>query len=143
MKRLVNKEKGQSIVEMALVLPILILLLLCIMEGGRIFAGYVEMESSARDATRYASINTTKTSDDVKAYLKSRLTMLDSTKLDGTNSDGSAPFAFSRITTGSGSNVEHQVTVTVKYSLDIITPIIRDIIGDPFYIQVSMSMRSE
>jgi Flp pilus assembly protein TadG len=137
MKKFFQDISGQSLVEMALVLPILILLLLCIVEGGRIFAGYLELESAARDGARYASINTSKSGTEVETYIKTRLTLLDGSKLLGN------PTILSRTSTGSGANEERQVEVRLKYPLDIMTPVIRDILNDPFYLQVSIAMRSE
>lgn len=148
MNKLMQCQKGQSMVELALVLPVLILLLLCIMEGGRILAGYLELESAARDGARYASINTTVPNSDVKNYIKTRLTLLDGTKLDGTNGDGSnADGSWNceviRSSIGSGTSEEKQVEVSLRYPLNIITPIIRDILNDPFYLQTKIVMRSE
>ena len=55
MKRLMRNQKGQAVVELAIVLPILILLFMAILEGGRIFTGYIELQTAARDGARYAS----------------------------------------------------------------------------------------
>ena len=49
-----NKGKGQGLVEFALILPILLMLLLGIVEGGRIIWAYVTVQNAAREATRYA-----------------------------------------------------------------------------------------
>lgn len=49
-----KKVKGQSLVEFALVLPILLMLLLGIIEGGRIIWAYVTVQNTAREAARYA-----------------------------------------------------------------------------------------
>ena len=51
-----RKEKGQSFVEFALVLPILILLVLGIIQFGIIFYGQVTITSAAREAARMASV---------------------------------------------------------------------------------------
>lgn len=56
---LIRSERAQSIVEFALVIPVLAFLLLGIMEGGRIFSSYVELQHVARDGARYASMNCT------------------------------------------------------------------------------------
>ena len=49
-----NKTRGQSLVEFALILPILLLLLLGIIEGGRIIWAYITVQNAAREAARYA-----------------------------------------------------------------------------------------
>ena len=49
-----NRANGQSMVEMALILPILILLLLGIFEGGHIIQSYISLQNASRQAARYA-----------------------------------------------------------------------------------------
>ncbi len=49
-----NREKGQGLTEFALILPILLLLLLGIIEGGRIIWAYITVQNAAREAARYA-----------------------------------------------------------------------------------------
>ena len=49
-----EKTRGQSLVEFALILPILLLLLLGIIEGARIIWAYITVQNAAREATRYA-----------------------------------------------------------------------------------------
>ncbi|MHA7178745.1 TadE/TadG family type IV pilus assembly protein [Arthrobacter sp. MDB2-24] len=53
----VNKERGAAAVEMALVLPVLILLLLGIMEFGRAFNAQVTLTNAAREGVRVMSIS--------------------------------------------------------------------------------------
>ncbi|MFC1975648.1 TadE/TadG family type IV pilus assembly protein [Chloroflexota bacterium] len=48
------KQKGQSLVEFALILPLLLMLLLGIIEGGRIIWAYITVQNAAREAARYA-----------------------------------------------------------------------------------------
>jgi Flp pilus assembly protein TadG len=48
------KERGQTLAEFALVLPVLFLLAFGIVEMGRLFHAYVTVQHSAREATRYA-----------------------------------------------------------------------------------------
>ena len=49
-----TKTKGQSLVEFALILPILLLLILGIIEGARIIWAYITVQNAAREAARYA-----------------------------------------------------------------------------------------
>lgn len=49
-----RKTKGQSLVEFALILPILLLLILGIIEGARIIWAYITVQNAAREAARYA-----------------------------------------------------------------------------------------
>ena len=52
--RVQKKEFGQSLVEFALILPILLLLLLGIFEGGRIIQSYISAQNASRQAARFA-----------------------------------------------------------------------------------------
>jgi Flp pilus assembly protein TadG len=56
MKKLRN-EKGAAAVEFALVVPILLLLLLGIVEFGRIYNAQMQLTAAARDGARVMSIN--------------------------------------------------------------------------------------
>lgn len=56
MKKLRN-EKGAAAVEFALVVPILLLLLLGIVEFGRIYNAQMQLTAAARDGARIMSIN--------------------------------------------------------------------------------------
>lgn len=51
-----KNEKGQSIVEFALVLPVLILILVGIIEFGWLFNGKITLTSAAREGARVAAI---------------------------------------------------------------------------------------
>jgi hypothetical protein len=48
------RRRGQSLVELALLLPLLILLLSVVVEGGLAFNAWVRVNTAARDATRFA-----------------------------------------------------------------------------------------
>lgn len=52
-----NKERGQSLVEMALSLSLLILILAGVVDIGRAYYIYVALEDSAGEAATYLSIN--------------------------------------------------------------------------------------
>ncbi len=54
-----EKEKGQALVEMALVLPILLLLLFGIIEFGRIFSAGLVVNLGAREGARLGAIGAT------------------------------------------------------------------------------------
>jgi hypothetical protein len=48
------REKGQTLVEFALILPILLLVIFVIIESGRIFQAYITVQHAAREGARYA-----------------------------------------------------------------------------------------
>lgn len=57
-------EKGQTIVEFALVLPVFMLFFMGIIYMGMLFSDYLTLSEIARDSTRYAAVTIT---DDMNA----------------------------------------------------------------------------
>lgn len=125
-----KSQKGQAIVEMALVLPILLLIVFGIMEFGRVFNAYLVITNASREGARQGVVGGTDTqiTDSVKAAAGT----LDLSKLTVTIN----PTATSRVRGA-------QLTVQVGYSVKIYTPIISNIIGDPFPINAQTVMRVE
>ncbi len=56
-KRLTQSERGQSLVEIALSLPLLLLLLSGLLDLGRVYFVYVALEDGAGEGALYLSIN--------------------------------------------------------------------------------------
>lgn len=136
-KDFLKNEKGQSVVELALILPVLIFLLLAIMEGGRIFAGYLELQHAARDGARYAAIHSaddeTIFQSETLSRIKSRVSLLDPAKFSEAGN-----FALTR----AGSD-EIEVAVKLKYPMQIVTPVISTITGNTVTLETYMVMRGE
>jgi len=142
-RRLVRSQKGQGIVELALLLPVVTLLLLGIMEGGRIFSSYIELENVAREGARYAAVNCTSISvrdDQVQGWVSSTLTPWLETRLS-TLQVSSLVVSFTR--TVSADLTEVWVELSVTYPLEITTPIISTMTGNPFNLQSKMVMKGE
>lgn len=55
-RRSARNEEGQSLVEMALALPILLLILLGIIQFGFVFSGQIALTGAAREGARLAAI---------------------------------------------------------------------------------------
>jgi Flp pilus assembly protein TadG len=143
LRRLVRSQKGQGIVELALLLPVVTLLLLGIMEGGRIFSSYIELENVAREGARYAAVNCTSISvrdDQVQGWVSSTLTPWLETRLS-TLQVSSLVVSFTR--TVSADLTEVWVELSVTYPLEITTPIISTMTGNPFNLQSKMVMKGE
>ncbi|MEW5959564.1 MAG: TadE/TadG family type IV pilus assembly protein, partial [Chloroflexota bacterium] len=51
---MLKKNRGQGLTEFALILPVLLLLLLGIIEAGRVIWAYITVQTAAREAARYA-----------------------------------------------------------------------------------------
>lgn len=59
LQRLHKEEKGQSLVELALVLPFLLLILLGIIQFGFVLSGQITVTSAAREGARLAATGAT------------------------------------------------------------------------------------
>ncbi|MEO0563730.1 MAG: TadE family protein [Chloroflexota bacterium] len=55
--RNLTRRKGQTLVEFAITLPVLLVLMFGIVEFGRIFQSWVSIQNAARESARYASTN--------------------------------------------------------------------------------------
>ena len=64
-----RKERGQSLVEFALVLPLLILILLGIFDLGRVYNTYIVITNAARNGAYYGSMHSTDTTGIVQRVL--------------------------------------------------------------------------
>jgi Flp pilus assembly protein TadG len=111
---LMKSEKGQSLVEFALVVPLLALLLFGIIDFGRIFHVYLTLDHAGREAARAASIG----KDD---------TTVKSTAVNDATSIG---LTSGRVDVSPGTRTSGtDVTITITYPIDFLTPIIGDIVG--------------
>src|SRR5215213_9011467 len=54
-----RRSPGQSLVEFALILPILLLLTMAALDFGRLYLGYINLQNMARVASNFAAINST------------------------------------------------------------------------------------
>ncbi|MFC4799980.1 TadE/TadG family type IV pilus assembly protein [Neobacillus sp. GCM10023253] len=110
-----KSEKGQSLVEFALILPLLVLMLFGIIDFARIFHAYLTIDHAGREAARAASIG----KDDT--YIKQKAVDNGvSINLKDTNIAISPTGAKK-----SGDNV----TITINYPINFLTPLISNIVG--------------
>ncbi len=128
-----RNQRGQAIVEMALVLPILIMLIFGIVEFGRILNTYMEVTNLSREGARAGAVG--KTDSQIISTVQNSAAGLglDTTILTVTPQ----PSSYSPRVRGSS------VTVQVTYPVDIIAPLIGTIIGDPYPVTSQTTMRVE
>lgn len=138
MKKFISDNKGNVVVEMAMVLPVFILLVLAIMEFGRVFSGYIELQNSARDLVRYAAVNDSmKTIEDAQDWIRdNRIVLLK-------NKEKLIVTSFSRPETTVNGQKHKWVKLDVIYDMEILTPVIQEILGNPYRLRAHMGMRSE
>jgi Flp pilus assembly protein TadG len=121
--------RGQSLVEFAIVMPLLAVILLMAIDVGRVYLGWVTLSNVARIGANFAAQNPdawTGTGDATVQARYRRLMLNDAAGLNCTL-PGTLPdpvFADSARTVGS------RVTVQLSCSFPLMTPLIRDIIGD-------------
>lgn len=125
-----KSQKGQATVEMALCLTVLVLLLFGMIDFGRIFHAYLTLDHAGREAARAASIGLD--DDQIRESGIRAASSLDTTKI--TFSVSPAQVDRKRGT---------YATITLTYSLDIITPIMANIIPNPFQLKNQTVMRVE
>jgi len=110
-------QKGQSLVETALILPILIMLLFGIVDFGRILHAYLTLDHAGREAARTAAVG--KDNGEIDSKVTSSTTSLG----NGVVLSISPEDKTNRI---SGADV----TITLKYKIDLITPILGQAVKD-------------
>lgn len=130
-KKLMKKRKGQSLVETALVLPVILLLLTAIIDFGLLFNHYLIVSNASREGARGASLGNT--NEQITNTVKNVTSTLDESKLSITITPNKL----------SDRKAGTTVTVAVKYQYSMITPIIAAIIPGPFDLETNTTMRCE
>lgn len=129
-------EKGQAIVEMALILPILLMLLFGIIEFGRILNTYMIVTEISREAARKGAVGGTDAEIRTTVWSQAADSGLDSSLI-----------AESDIVITDPSSVKRPRGTTIKvrisYPVDIIAPLIGSLIGDPYVVTSQTTMRVE
>jgi Flp pilus assembly protein TadG len=128
-------EGGQTLVEFALLLPLLLLVLFGTIEFGRVFLSYLDVAEAAHEADRIVSLGGTTTQATAAAQAAAQAAGLDPTKLTvGVNG-----------TLDAGGNwvVGTSVSTSVGYPVPIVVPLFWPILGQTFAISASVSMLEE
>lgn len=130
-KEIYRKNKGQSLVETALMLPVVLLLLTGIIDFGMMFNNYLIVSNASREGARAAAIGSTDVQID--NVVDNAAVSLDSSNLTVTIDP----------TQAEGRKSGDTVTVTVRYRHSMMTPIIAAIFPGPVDLDSSTSMRCE
>jgi len=126
MKR--RNEKGQSLVEFALVVPLVILILMAIIEFGFMFNAYITITNASREGARLGALGSSDTS--VVTRVVDTTVALDPTKISVT------------ITPANRSRGD-MIRVQVNYDYVLITPIISSILSPFIDLEAETVMRVE
>ncbi len=127
---MVKNESGQSLVEMALVLPVLLLLLVGIIDFGRVLYSYSHLHLATQEAVRLGGLG--RDDNEIVTFAKDYIHIGDSSKLQ-------VVITPSDTTRKSGQ----YVTVELEYPLELITPIISELIPNPIQLKVDSTIRVE
>ncbi|MGQ9556954.1 MAG: TadE/TadG family type IV pilus assembly protein [Desulfurispora sp.] len=132
-QRLGTNQRGQTLVEIAIILPLLILLLMATIEFGRIFFTYLSVTSAAREAARSTVISAQKDDSTIRQRVEDAASWLTARDLAVEIS----PAAENSRTSGV------PLTITVSYPVVLYTPLFSQIMPNPFTVTAQTTMRIE
>jgi Flp pilus assembly protein TadG len=110
-----RSARGQSLVELSLILPVLLILALGIVDYGRVYFEYVSVTNAARTGAAFASKDVD-TAADLDGIRTAALDDLDSLP------NGSGGSAEVTATTGTDANGDLYTQVTVRKQFDTLVP---------------------
>lgn len=125
-----RREEGQALVEMALVLPILLLLFIGIFEFGRIMGAHLILSDLARDGARHGVVGYS--DQQIETLIDSRRAWLDPDQMQV----DIAP-------AGDERKKGDPLQVTVHYSLPLVAPLLSSLLPNPFPLESQCTMRVE
>ena len=130
MRSLREERRGQTLVEFALVLPLLVLVLVGIFDFGRAIFAYNTVSNAAREGARLAIVD--QTTSDIQQIAAGAATALDVAEADvsvdfRTSDTAAAGSCNSRV--GTPTIVGCIAVVTVPYTYDAATPVIGHLVG--------------
>lgn len=126
--RLIKSERGQAIVETALVMPLLILMLMGMVEMGRLSNAYLAVTHAARHGARYGAVGGSNA--EIIDKVKYAAVPLDVDKLSVT------------INPVTGRITGNDLTITVVYPVELIIPIFSGLVN-PVNVKSTVIMRLE
>ena len=141
-----RRRRGQSLVEFAIVLPILLLLTLVALDFGRVYLGWINLQSMSRIAANLAANNPTAWQGggdaEVKAKYQNQIrsdAAATNCKLPTVGGVQTAPAPVFADTGGNGasSDLGDSATVSLSCSFNLITPGIKNIVGGSITVSAS------
>ena len=133
-----HRRRGQSLVEFAIVLPILLLLTLVALDFGRVYLGWINLQSMSRIAANLAANNPTAWQGGGNANVQAKYQNQVRNDAAATNCQlpkvggvTTAPAPTFSDTGGNGAtdDIGDSASVALSCSFDLITPGIKDIVG--------------
>jgi hypothetical protein len=140
-----HRTRGQSLVEFALVLPVMLLLVLFGIDFGRVFLGWVELNNVVREAANYAAENPTawNTVNPNPAVQQQYVTLVQN---EAASINCTLPSSVPAPVFEGGTNGDHAigtpVYVRIPCSFAFITPVIGNLFGGSLPVAASASYPS-
>lgn len=130
LRRYLASRKGQAAVELALILPVLVLLLVGLLQVGMLLEDYLQLQSATEQGARAAILGLSDTQ--ITQTVDQSAPQLNPSNIQITVS----PSASQR-TPGS------EVTVTATYPVTIDIPLLQSVIGNSIDLSSQVTMRME
>lgn len=127
---MIKDEKGQSLVEMALLLPILLLLLTGIFDFGRILYSYTHLHLATQETVRLGGLG--KNDAEISEFARNYIHLGDPNLLHITISPNDT-----------NRQSGEYMTVTLDYPVDMITPFVSTFFPTPFKLSTESTIRVE
>ena len=133
--RLLRAKDGDTVTELALILPVFLLILFGIVEGSQILGAWVILTNETRQAARYGVAGVRDGDSNLTTEVQAQF---------GTDVKSLLPGAVTTTVTVAGDGIETTaVTVTANYSVALQTPFTQAAMGASVPIQVTSTMRAE
>ncbi len=117
LKRVAAEDRGATLIEFALVTPVLILVLVASLDFARALNAYVTVTNASREAARYAVVHPAADDASIRSFVATRIVPLDPAALEVTAAyTPSTDVRWTASTPSPGS-----VTVNVRYRWDAAT----------------------
>lgn len=127
---MIKEEKGQSLVEMALLLPLLLLLLAGIFDFGRLLYSYTHLHLAAQETVRLGGLG--RGDDEIIQFAREYIDLGDSSLLNVRISP-----------TQDHRDSGEYMTLTLNYPIEIVTPFFSSFIPTPIVISTESTIRVE
>jgi PKD repeat protein len=132
-----DRSLGQSIVELALILPVILLILMVGLDFGRVFLGWVNLNNTARIAANFAATNAVALSGTGPIHDSAVDRYEALIQADATTINCDLPNPIPTPTFPSGTDLGDIAHVNIDCDFGVLTPIISNIMGNTVTISAS------
>jgi hypothetical protein len=130
-----HRSRGQSLAEFSLTVPLALLMVLFGLDFGRVFLGWVALNSAAREAANYAAMNPSAWTLPYNLDVLDEYERLVQAETSNMNCTLMSPLADPTFPSGTGIGAPASVVLTCQFGL--ITPFLGLIMGDPIPVSAS------